>query len=301
MKVRNLLDCARLGCGACLAVVVTAATWSWRAESVLDAVRQERRAPRLSTRGGLVAAGTLPTSPVVLPDPDHPESRRADRSWRLFTSPLVVRDATGRMMVHAPGDARVTSPTLAGMTLATVRRVPYPLQLRGHFGTSDSRVAIFAVLKSGRTILARPGDRLAEYDVRLECLEIGSEADSGHPLAGRSVATATLRRLTDDGEFTIDNRTVALTDELVAEIVVAGAKGDRRREVRIGELIGDSEHYFRVESITERPAQVRVLSRETDRFHVLTAAESTGAPERAVPVSTVGGGPAARGPSLAAK
>lgn len=218
------------------------------------------------TTSGHAVTGEPHRPGAVVPHPTRvaawtrPERATDASAWLydLFTPPLLSFDPATARVVRAEssagwGDA-VPSP---GLELIEVRRELFPLQLVGCLGDPADLVAIFAVMGSSETVLARAGDRLGGFGqevVRVERRRAApSNADS--PLEEEAIV-AVLRDLSTGTEVELDHRSRAYTGALSAVVGFAGESADR--EVRVGEVLRLGSERVRIAQITQEPPTVEV-------------------------------------------
>lgn len=123
--------------------------------------------------GAIAPAGAV-HPPCVWPEPTL-QKRGRGWSYEVFTPPAVFCDRRSRALAAIPAEEA----TLADqedapfdLQLLRVRKNPFRLQLVGFAGELKDLRGIFADTATGRTLIGRAGDRLAEHRVQLKHLGI---------------------------------------------------------------------------------------------------------------------------------
>jgi hypothetical protein len=231
------------------------------------------RAVRGVSPGALEIGGPPPDFESV----SMPESRGGSRTWSgltvsdnpevwafdVFTPPEIYFDpATGRFSVSAP-EAVERGPdilqTSFGISLVSVQRQPFRLQLVGYAGLADEPWGIFANEVTGEGIVAQGGHRFAGLDLDLQTLEIKREdliVPESMPLR-EIVAVAQVRDNQAGRVWRLTSGYPTWTDRPRATISI-DTTGERR-EVEAGQQIELAEAVVEITGVFANPNSVTAV------------------------------------------
>ena len=240
--------------------------WSERA-----VLRSRADAPTIQGNNISVSAEPAATEQAELAEWTGPAIERNGAGWGfdLFTPPVIFYDrASGRFSVTPPEVAAALAAKAAGspfgISLITVERQSFPLQLVGYAGKAGDFMGIFQNEVTGEGIVAREGHRFEDLRLVIRSLEVRRE-DVIVPDSMPLRETVAVAEVWDDSA----NRLVRLsssgwqwTDAPIAQVRL-DSTGEERR-VRLGDRIEMNGASFDVRSVAALPPRVVVGKHHDD-------------------------------------
>lgn len=252
------LPVEKVALGVALALAVAGGAWWWMQQPRLDALRRQSAATPLL--GGAYARAEFPTPAPVAKTWPKPKSQSHGGGWvyEVFTPPVIYYHEGAKSFAVTPPLQQGESQLAFGVELIDIQRELYRLQLVGYVGSPGDYVAAFVSPKLPETLLARSGKRFDDLGLALASVDVRKINVSDDPAmpAYDVAAIATLRDLRTGAEVTLDSRERKFTDTPLALLRLGNAP--KPREVRVGDVLQDTEATYRVERISLDPPEVVV-------------------------------------------
>jgi hypothetical protein len=195
----------------------------------------------------------------------EPQTRGRGWIFEVFTPPAIFCDRRGRELAAVPSEEAVLADQESApldLQLMRVRRKPFRFRLVGFAGDAKDLRGIFADTSTGKTVIAREGDRLAGHRATLKHLGL-ERADSGARGACGLMATAMIFDEGTGEEIILNTRGPALAGS------PWGVFGSRknptwRRELKEGESVTLDGMRYRVGRIELEPGLAVVTCASAD-------------------------------------
>ena len=263
MSLTLRLPVEKIALGGALALLATAGVWVWSQQPRLDALRRESAATPLV--GGEYPRAEFAAPARVAKTWPKPTAQSHGAGWvyEVFTPPVIYYHEGAKSFAVTPPLQLGESQLAFGLELIDVQRELYRLQLVGYVGSPGDYVAAFVSPKLPETLLARSGKRFDELGLALASVDVRKINVSDDPArpAYDVAAIATLRDLQTGAEVTLDSRERKFTDTPLALLRLGTTP--KPREVRVGDVLLESDATYRVERISLDPPEVVVAKTVT--------------------------------------
>ena len=247
------------GLGPVLAILaagalLVSAAWCLHQETAIRQIRVEPVAVRPNDSVyAPVLARPSPDVTTVWPAP-VPQSRGDGWCYDLFTPPeIMFSPATRSLTVRVAGKLVVPGEPWK-IELLGVKYAPYPVQLTGYFGGPADYLVAFAATSSPEILLARAGERIGKFDLRLREFSVkklpvpGDDGSTGWEVVAQAVVHDEATRV----DVVLDSRQLTMADTLLAVCQGEGPR-DLPGELRAGDTLAVGGSAYRVDRIQLNP------------------------------------------------
>lgn len=252
MRCRFQFSGEKLLCAVAAVALVASVGWNWHQAGRFRRLRSVPVGLRLSP--GHLAIENLEPVETTVKAWARPAPAPDGWDYDVFTPPEIYYDGTARkfsVKPPPPGDLEAGDP--GGPELLAVKAQPYRLQLAGYFGHPGDNIGAF-ISRDGRdSILAKPGQRIADLGLVLRSLEVKQTPAPDL----RLVAEAVVHDEVTGTDVTLDSRERKFTDSPIA--VIKAKPSDRAPlELHLGDTFASGGATYRVERIQLDPPEVLV-------------------------------------------